>query len=96
MKYGLCISYKVLNKLNAIGLKPIKVHVRQKGTTLHNGYQNAEVRLYAMSCKCEKDSSEIWRKKTYEIKTISVHENGEIETFNHSVWITKENKVVCV
>ena len=82
------ISYKVLNKLNAIGLKPIKVHVRQKGISSKGDYMQCHANV--------KKIVQRYGGRRLIGQTISVHEDGDIETFNHSVWITKENKVVCV
>ena len=45
-----------------------------------------------MSCKCEKIVQRYGGRRLIG-QTISVHENGDIETFNHSVWIKKKTKL---
>ena len=80
------VSYKVLRQLNLIGMKPIKVPVRMNGISSKGEYM-----------QCHSNVKKIVQKhggKRLIGHTFKVSECGALEAFNHSVWITPENKVV--
>jgi len=81
------LSIKMIKKLNSVGLKVIRVPIRMSG-----------VSSQGQLSKCHINVKKIVKKyggKRLIGHTIKVHEDG-IEAFDHSVWITPENKVVCI
>ena len=80
------MSYTLRQKLISLGLKAIRVPIRMNGISSQGEYM-----------QCHANVKKIVQKyggKRLIGQTLKVHEDGAVEAFNHSVWITPENKVV--
>lgn len=79
------MSYTLRQKLISLGLKAIRVPIRMNGISSEGEYM-----------QCHSNVKKIVQKyggKRLIGQTLKVHEDGAVEAFNHSVWITPENKV---
>ena len=82
------ISYRVLKKLNSLGMRPIRVPIRQTGLSSQGDYLHCHVNVKKMVSR--------YGGKRLIGHTVGEHDKDCFEVFGHSVWITPENKVVCI
>mgnify|MGYP006241852479 FL=1 len=80
------ISYRVLKKLNSLGLRPIRVPIRKTGLSSQGDYLQCHVNVKKMVNR--------YGGKRLVGHTVGMHDKDTFETYAHSVWITPENKVV--
>ena len=82
------ISYRVLKKLNSLGMRPIRVPIRKTGLSSQGDYLQCHINVKKMVSR--------YGGKRLIGHTVGEHDKDCFEVFGHSVWITPENKVVCI
>lgn len=80
------LTHLQMQKIKALGLQVLRVPIRTKGLSSEGDF-----------LKCHTSVKKIVRKyggKRLIGHTLKTYEDGTVETYHHSVWITPENKVV--
>lgn len=82
------IGFALLQKLRTLGLKPIRVPIRKNGLSSKGDYRMCHANVIKMVNK--------YGGKRLDGHEIKIWDNDEVDCRHHSVWITPENRVVCI
>ena len=82
------IGFALLQKLRILGLKPIRVPIRKNGLSSKGDYLMCHANVIKMVNK-------YGGKRLYGHE-VKIYDKDTADFRHHSVWITPENKVVCI